>query len=199
MKDHTNRAASLRWHSRRLKDLRKKGDVGGLLDELRSDVADRGITVRGKAAQHLGRMRAVEAVEPLERLLRDRDPLVRLSAAGALANIGSPSSLPALIDVLEDSDKVVRVSAISALGTTKDPAAIPHLVPFLRERSWLWARYPALSALLIVDDPQAKELAEEQLRKERWYRRRDVRRTARRHQKWVRKHPVRRAASSAAV
>jgi HEAT repeat protein len=139
--------------------------------------------MRIEAAQHLGRLRAVEGVEPLESLLDHDEPGVRLAAAGALANIGDASAVPSLVEALNDPDAAVRVSAIIGLGTCNDPTAIPHLLPFLREKSWLWARGQALLALLLIDNDEARRIAEEHLRKERWLRRRGLKRQAHKYRK----------------
>lgn len=44
----------------------------------------------------------------------------------------------------------------------------------------MWSRGPALYGLSLIDHPEAREIAEAQLARERWLRRRSVK-------KWVRK------------
>ena len=68
---------------------------------------------RADAAVQLGRMKAMRAVQPLERLLSgDRSAAVRDAAARGLGLIGSPDALPALQRAAQaDDDRDVRHSA----------------------------------------------------------------------------------------
>jgi HEAT repeat protein len=68
---------------------------------------------RADAATHLGRLRAVRAVDPLAATLAgDSSPRVREAAAKALGMIGSAKALPALQRAAQkDADRDVRHSA----------------------------------------------------------------------------------------
>jgi hypothetical protein len=72
---------------------------------------------RADSVLQLGRMKAVQAVDPLAATLAgDRSPLVREAAARALALIGSPKALAALKHAaLADEDRDVRHSAQFAM------------------------------------------------------------------------------------
>ena len=164
----------LKPHLRRLDRLGKSGDEEALIAELRSHVESHGVSVRRRAAQHLGDLRSRRAVQPLIRLLRDRDVGVRVSAARALGKIGDRAAVPALIELLRDPSRFVRPVAITSLGEIRDPAAVPHLLPFLAEPSWMWGRSSAVYALLLVDDVDANEAARRQLAEESWFLRRAV-------------------------
>jgi len=76
-------------------------------------LADANDGVRSESALQLGRLRALEAIDPLAATLAgDRSPQVREAAARALALIGSSKALPALQHAaLADSDPTVRHSA----------------------------------------------------------------------------------------
>jgi hypothetical protein len=65
------------------------------------------------AVQQLGRLRAPQAIDPLDATLAgDRSPAVREAAARALGLIGSPQALPALQQAAQaDTDHDVRHSA----------------------------------------------------------------------------------------
>jgi HEAT repeat protein len=69
--------------------------------------------VRKESALQLGRLRTLEAVDPLAATLAgDRSPQVREAAARALALIGSSKALPALEQAVRaDADSTVRHSA----------------------------------------------------------------------------------------
>jgi HEAT repeat protein len=106
-----------------------KPAVAKLLERLR----DEHPLVRQAAADTLGTLQAVEAVEPLIALLHDGSVDVRRSAALALGKIGPAASRAseALAKALMDSDEDVRWAATLALGQI-GPAARPA-VAALRE------------------------------------------------------------------
>jgi HEAT repeat protein len=160
-----------------LRDLRTRGDELGLIAALSNPLEAQGVSIRGDAAAHLGYLGSEEAVPDIARLLTDDNQLARLQAAGALGRIGSPSAVPALLEILDDDDREVRGQAIASLGLIRDPRVVPELISALDPppRSWT-DRSTVLCALLLVDDPRASAKAEEQLRRERPWRRRAVRR-----------------------
>ena len=73
------------------------------------------IPVRCKAAESLGRLESVEAVDPLVAALSESDARVRQSAAFALGQIGDARAKPALEKAKSDTDEVVRFFAEEAL------------------------------------------------------------------------------------
>jgi hypothetical protein len=88
---------------------RLAGNAGAYLRDL-SNPDER---VRAEASVQLGRMKVVQAVEPLTQLLgQDRSPTVRDAAARGLGLIGSPAALTALQRAAQaDDDRDVRRSA----------------------------------------------------------------------------------------
>lgn len=96
--------------------------------------------LRRQAARALGMIGAVEAIEPLRRLLRDDCPSVREAAAQALGELGDPHAVEPLIQVLqkERSEKIVlyhdRQKAAETLGKIGDDRAIEPLVRVLQDR-----------------------------------------------------------------
>ncbi len=171
-------------HFRRLRKLRKRGDVAGLLRELQSREQSPGgvLSVRREAARHLGDLAAKEAVKPLTRLLGDETEEARISAAIALGKIGDREAIPALLHVLADPVSLVRERTIMALGEIGDPAAIPHLMPLLHSES-KWIRMAAIYALSLIEDEDAKRAAGVQLRRESVFRRRVIRRNLRKYRR----------------
>ena len=69
---------------------------------------------RWGAAQGLGRLRDLRALEPLLGALSDEDWRVRFKAAWALGALGDRSALPALRRLSRDPSETVRDSAAKA-------------------------------------------------------------------------------------
>lgn len=65
-----------------------------------------GNLARRKAAEGLGQLKAVEAVEPLTETLSDGDVSTRTTAIRSLAEIGDVRAVPALIPLLGDAESV---------------------------------------------------------------------------------------------
>jgi HEAT repeat protein len=84
---------------------------------LRVVAKDQDPTVRGKAAEALGRMRRSDAVPLLIAMLSDKHPGVRGAAAKALGAIGDRRAVPALIEALADPSHWVPQYAETALRT----------------------------------------------------------------------------------
>ena len=91
--------------------LRAHHDVKGLIRALR----DRDPSIRERAAEILGIIADVRAVDPLIAALRDKDELVRLKAVNALGDIGHPRSKEPLMAAMADTDPSVRDKAADAL------------------------------------------------------------------------------------
>ncbi len=64
--------------------------------------------VRLSAADALGNIKSMIAVQPLINALKDEDSDVRWSAAEALGNIKSETAVQPLINALKDKDEDVR-------------------------------------------------------------------------------------------
>lgn len=93
-----------------LRQIRLK-DVGSLIGALKNE--DK--LVRKNAAETLGRIGDVRAVEPLIQALKDENDSVRQTAAYALGDIGDARALEALTQAKEDKSWFVRSAAKGAL------------------------------------------------------------------------------------
>ncbi len=92
--------------------VREAARESGLVERLVRDCGSRNAVGRGVAGELLGRLGCAEAVEQLERLLRDDDPEVRGSAARGLGALASPEAAWSLVDALHagllPSDRVLE-------------------------------------------------------------------------------------------
>jgi HEAT repeat protein len=112
--------------------------------------------VRQAAADALGQLQSIEAVEALIELLHDPSLDIRRSAAVALGKIGPPASKAseALGKAVTDLDEDVRLAATVALGQI-GPAARPA-VAALRD---------AASSATVRGDTEAKRRITESLKR----------------------------------
>lgn len=88
---------------------------------------------RRTAAYCLGKLSAVQALEPLVHTLADPIPEVRSSAADALGKLGDRRAVEPLISVLADPIAEVRSNAAGALGELGDHRAIEPLIQSLAD------------------------------------------------------------------
>ncbi|WP_119071418.1 HEAT repeat domain-containing protein [Aggregatilinea lenta] len=95
---------------------------------------DQDASVRGIAAQALGKIGDSRAVEPLIVALKDQDPSVRRIAAQALGKIGDSRAVEPLIVALKDQDPSVRGIAAQALGKIGDSRAVEPLLAALKDQ-----------------------------------------------------------------
>ena len=91
--------------------LKAKGDVKGLIKAL-SYKKDQ--TVRQSAAEALGEMGAMRAVEPLLAALKD-DESIRLSAIKALGQIGDTRAVETLVTARASKDEKIAKAGLEAL------------------------------------------------------------------------------------
>ena len=102
--------------------------------------------IRQIAAQKLGELRDVRAVEPLIHAFKDDDGMVRRAAAIALGQIGDKRALEPLVHALnKDADRVVRRRAATALGQLGDKRAIEPLINALKDTQSGVPGYAALA------------------------------------------------------
>ena len=116
------------------------------LQQLLKNLKDRDGWVRSKAATRLGEIKAIEAIDELQEILReDRDSLVRSSAAAALGDLGedAKAAVEILIETMKTDQIVgVRLEAAVALGNIGAKEAIDELTKIaledqdIRVRSW---------------------------------------------------------------
>lgn len=116
------------------------------------------------AAEFLGKLGAVEATEPLMRLLDASDRNVRISAMQALGRLRARAAIPRLREVaIGDESDGVRSWAIDALGDIGDEEGVEQLISLLGDPSWR-VRAAAAIALGKLGDIRALK----PLRRARW-------------------------------
>lgn len=119
---------------------------------------DRNRSVRVAAAQSLGRLASVAAVEPIVLAFAARR-IPKLIAGQALLSIGPPS-LPALSRLASDPDPEARAFAIELIGLVGDASHADYVVSHLRDGS-AEVRAKAARALgRLGAEPAAAELVE---------------------------------------
>jgi len=110
---------------------------------------------RPLAASYLGNLEAIDAAEPLARLLDAADPYARAAAAYALGKVGAVEVLPRLRELASrDPEAFVRANAVDALGELRDDVSFDDLITRLEDRSWK-VRGSAALALGAIGDPRA--------------------------------------------
>jgi beta-lactamase regulating signal transducer with metallopeptidase domain len=127
--------------------------VRAVIERMRDEDSD----VRRAAADALGRLQDLRAIDALVAALEDEDEDVRSAALNALGNFerGVP---PAPIRRLLDSpDPEVRAQAVGILGDMKDRASIPTVTRLVLDTEEE-VRQRALHALEEMDAPIAEEL-----------------------------------------
>lgn len=129
-----------------------------LRDYFAYPVAMRGLSdvdgdVRSSAAEALGQIGDVRAVEPLVAALRDPEGYVRNRAAWALGQIGDAQAVEPLIAALRDKDWDVRSRAAEALEKIGKPS-VELLIAALRDNNWN-VRRSAAYALGKIKDARA--------------------------------------------
>ena len=128
-----------------------------IVPALLQTLADESGDVRGLAAESLGQLRDLRAVEPLLALLdTDQDGEVRWQTAIALGHLGDKRALEPLIAALGDPASIAREGAAQGLACLGDVRAVEPLCALLTDAEsevrW-WAGY----ALRELDDPRAVE------------------------------------------
>ncbi|HEY6261561.1 MAG TPA: HEAT repeat domain-containing protein [Nitrospiraceae bacterium] len=84
---------------------------------------DKDETVRKQAVLALGRIKEVEAIDPLIEMLADTDWFIRLTAAAALEAIGDDRGRNAIKPLMKDPDPVVRMRVERILAKWKKQPA----------------------------------------------------------------------------
>lgn len=112
--------------------------------------ASRSKKVRHGVALFFSMYPVQEAVEPLTRLISDKDAFIRSVAVAALGHTpGSPEALQALTLKARDPDSFERENAFHAL-TDLGPVAVPALLELLKDPLPA-VRMPASHALVTMD------------------------------------------------
>ena len=121
------------------------GDEVSLL--IQALLEDKVSSVRAEAADALGEIGDIRAVEPLIQVLQeDEDYTVRDHAVSALGEIGDARAVEPLIQVLlEDEDYFVRGYAAEALGKIGDVRAVEALTQALEDEDYFVQRKAELA------------------------------------------------------
>jgi hypothetical protein len=126
-------------------------------DNIKNALGDEDESVRSSAADALGELGDLRAVEPLLTALEDEDESVRSSAADALGNLGDPKAVEPLLTALGDEAYIVRYFAGYALRNLGDPRAVEPLLTALEDENER-VRSSAAHALGNLGDPRAAPL-----------------------------------------
>lgn len=114
-----------------------KDIIATLEDEYESE------NVRQSAANALGDLRDLRALEPLLVALRDKSERVCCSAASALGKLKDERAIKPLIIASEKIGTEIRFIAADALGDIAHPLAVNHLIKMLHKEFSLWRfEYP---------------------------------------------------------
>lgn len=114
-------------------------------------------SMRGIAADTLGKMKDPRVVEPLIAALQDSDAHVREHVVIALGIIKDPRAVEALIAVLRDPVSNVRREAAASLGEMKDPRAADALIVAFKD-SDVNVRGKAAEAVVSIGAPAVEPL-----------------------------------------
>ncbi|HLY31610.1 MAG TPA: HEAT repeat domain-containing protein [Ktedonobacterales bacterium] len=109
---------------------------------------------RRTAAETLGSLRALEALDALIERLDDGESAVRVAAARALGQIGGKRARAALRKRSDSSDVTLRVAIAQALGASPDPLSTPTLLRLLEDADPR-VRVAAAIALGMLGDERA--------------------------------------------
>jgi len=115
---------------------------------------DKDYRVRVKAAESLGELGDVKAIEPLVKALQDEDEDVRKCAVIALEKIGDKRAVVPLVKALQDDFFKCREYAAEALGRIGDKSAVQPLIKSLQDVD-VDVRVNAAEALGLLGDKRA--------------------------------------------
>ncbi len=118
--------------------LHKLGDTR-LSQEILLGLRDPRRRVRADTVLLLGLLGEKSAVDPLTRLLGDREPVIRLQVAEALWRLGNERGLEELVAKTVSAYPDEQIVAVLALAAPRDRRALGHVT------GWLVSDYPELS------------------------------------------------------
>jgi HEAT repeat protein len=135
-------------------------------------------SVRGAAAEALGKIGSEKAIRPLLCALKDSMSKCHYHAAQALARLGaqldSETAVEALTgDLLKSGDDWMRFAVSEALGKYRPKRAVELLIRTLKDKTNS-ARHVAAEALGKIGDVRAVEPLIDALKDKQWYVRRDA-------------------------
>ena len=115
-----------------IEKMKAKGDINGLLKAL----SDQQGAVRCQAAEALGQLGDLRALEPLLDALKARDDQMRDAAVRGLGELHNAKAVkPLIAKLLYDSNYNVQISAAFALGKIGDPQAVEPLTAAIKNGS----------------------------------------------------------------
>ncbi len=97
-------------------------------------LADEDLLVAGAAARALGALDHLDEIEPLRRLLANRNELLRVEVAAALTRLQDPAGLPALQRLAYSTEPAVRRHLAIVLGELANRETVPLLIHLLDDR-----------------------------------------------------------------
>ncbi len=111
------------------------------IDEAKSidfliNLLEKGDRFQGLAASRALVSKGPGAVQPLLKILDNRNQYIREAAARILGELKHPDSVEGLLEFLRDTDEWVRKAAAESLGTIAAPQAVPALVVTLRDNDF---------------------------------------------------------------
>lgn len=131
-----------------IKELKEKKDIEGLIKLMQN---------KPKAAEVLGEIGDICAVEPLIEALKNENSALRKKAAAALGEIKDIRATKPLITALRDKKCGVREEAALALGKIKAPLGVQPLINIIKSEKWISVKKNACWSLGEIGDPQAIE------------------------------------------
>lgn len=139
----------------------QKSDIQKLVDMYARDLKSRDAAKRAEAAESLGELKVVEAVDVLIAALSDKDAMVRRAAAGGLwdASEVSRKAIPALRIALTDPETAVVMRAAGALiSMDVEPKEIAAPLRLVLDQGDSVDRFLAARALIGIES--GEKLAE---------------------------------------
>jgi HEAT repeat protein len=127
--------------------LEKGRDADTVVDILSAALNDSHWNVRRESVEVIARVGGRRAIEPLRKMLQDRDPEVRLSALVGLVDLAEDGVVESVMGAINDPDVSVQLEALDIAGKFGKPYILPLLEEVgLRKDASAMIRQAALSA-----------------------------------------------------
>jgi hypothetical protein len=160
--------------------LAKRRDIPALIERLQSPLETETMSVRFAALMHLGKLGAREAIPHIVPLLEHEDFATRAGAVVALTRLDARDTAGQVARALEDEYPGVRQRAAEGLAVLgqSDPSVVPALVAALEDEN-RHVRRVVFATLATLGAVAAIPAIEASARRERFWRRRHVKRALR--------------------
>jgi HEAT repeat protein len=140
--------------------LEKGRDADTVIDVLSAALNDSHWNVRRESVEVIARVGGQRAVEPLRKMLKDKDPEVRLTALVGLADLADEGVVESVVGALTDPDVSVQLEALDIAGKFGTPFILPLLEQVgAREDASMMIKQAAASAQNRIRAREAKEPA----------------------------------------